>query len=91
MSTFAFHLLLGLMLALFFADVSTAKSNPVVHAISRADPYIPPSETGAGESHFLAISLNGQFVVFPSSANNLMTNHYNGRYLGLFHTKMANL
>src|SRR5881396_495531 len=55
-----------------------------VQAISLANPSVPAAVGGTSDSLGSVISADGRFVLFLSSANNLVTNDDTGRFVDVF-------
>src|SRR5881396_2678305 len=58
-------------------------ADSAVQAVSLANPSIPAADGGNSDSSGSVISADGHFVLFLSSANNLVTND-NGRFVDVF-------
>ena len=59
-------------------------ADSAVQAVSLADPSIPLAAGGNNDSSGSVISADGRFVLFLSSASNLVTNGGSGRFLDVF-------
>ncbi len=59
-------------------------ANPPVAAVSVADPTLPRSASAGGDSFALALTPDGAFVLFTSTAGNLVTNDFSTGFVDLF-------
>ncbi len=73
-----------LLAAGLFAVPALRGANPPVEAVSVADPTLPRSASAGGDSLALALTPDGAFVLFTSTAGNLVTNDYSTGFIDLF-------
>src|SRR6185436_5210652 len=59
-------------------------TDSAVQAVSLANPSIPAVSSGNSDSAGSVISADGRFVLFLSSATDLVTNDVSGRFLDVF-------
>lgn len=78
---------LGLML-LQLGSGSSAEGATALQLVSRADPAPGASRTGGGDSYLPVLSPDGRFVLFTSTANNLVQLGTNGPGPALFPAPM---
>src|SRR5438046_10200068 len=74
----------GGWLGLAWAATVEIHAASTVQAISLADPSLPVVTGGTSDSSASVISSDGRFVLFLSSANNLVTNDDNGKFVDVF-------
>src|SRR5438270_3083071 len=74
---------IGGLLGLAWAATVEIHAAATVQAISLADSSLPVAAGGNSDSSGSVISSDGRFVLFLSSANNLVTND-NGRFVDIF-------
>ncbi|HKI72966.1 MAG TPA: hypothetical protein VKA81_11345 [Verrucomicrobiae bacterium] len=72
------------LLGLAWAATIEIHAASTVQAISLADSSLPVAAGGNSDSSGSVISSDGRFVLFLSSANNLVTNDDNGRFVDVF-------
>lgn len=63
---------------------AVCRANPPLAAISVADPSVAKSLSASGDSLALSLTPDGVFVLFTSTANNLVTNDHNARWADIF-------
>jgi Tol biopolymer transport system component len=66
------------------ASTTLGLADSVVQAVSLANPSIPAVSGGNSHSAGSVISADGPFVLFLSSATDLVTNDVSGRFLDVF-------
>ncbi|PYJ56499.1 MAG: hypothetical protein DME24_22060 [Verrucomicrobia bacterium] len=74
----------GGWLGLAWAATVEIHAASTVQAISLADSSLPVAAGGNSDSSDSVISSDGRFVLFLSSANNLVTNDDNGKFVDVF-------
>src|SRR5207302_860825 len=74
----------GGCLGLAWAATVEIHAASTVQAISLADSSLPVAAGGNSDSSDSVISSDGRFVLFLSSANNLVTNDDNGKFVDVF-------
>src|SRR5205814_3913331 len=72
------------LLGLAWAATIEIHAASTVQAISLADSSLPVAAGGNSDSSGSVISSDGRFVLFLSSANNLVTDDDNGRFVDVF-------
>jgi Tol biopolymer transport system component len=72
------------ILGWILASVVNGVADSAVQAVSLANPSIPTSGGGNGDSYGSVISADGRFVLFLSSASNLSTNDDSGTLIDVF-------
>ncbi len=77
-------LLPWLLASVLVAVPALRGANPPVEAVSVADPTLPRSASAGGDSLALALTPDGAFVLFTSTAGNLVTNDYSTGFIDLF-------
>src|SRR5256884_1283871 len=75
---------MGGLLGLVWAGTAQTHAASAVQAVSLADPSLPVASGGSSDSSASVISTDGRFVLFLSSANNLVTNDDNGKFVDVF-------
>src|SRR5256885_13090758 len=75
---------IGGWLGLAWAATVGIHAASTVQAISLADSSLPVAAGGNSDSSGSVISSDGRFVLFLSSANDLVTNDDNGRWVDIF-------
>src|SRR5256885_711066 len=75
---------IGGWLVLAWATTIEIHAAPTVQAISLADSSLTVTSGETSDSSGSVISSDGRFVLFLSSANNLVTNDDNGRFVDVF-------
>src|SRR5947207_3356318 len=75
---------MGGLLGLVWAGTAQTHAASSVQAVSLADPSLPVASGGISDSSASVISTDGRFVLFLSSANNLVTNDDNGKFVDVF-------
>src|SRR5204863_9687262 len=75
---------MGGLLGLVWAGTAQTHAASSVQAVSLADPSLPVVTGGTSDSSASVISSDGRFVLFLSSANNLVTNDDNGKFVDVF-------
>ena len=75
---------MGGLLGLVWAGTAQTHAASAVQAVSLADPSLPVASGGISDSSASVISTDGRFVLFLSSANNLVTNDDNGKFVDVF-------
>ena len=76
--------LLSPLLCLTLIAATRVGADPAVEAISLASHSAPKTAGGNSDSAASVLSADGKFVLFLSTANNLVTNDDNGRFLDVF-------
>src|SRR2546423_198698 len=74
----------GGLLGLAWAATVEIHAASTVQAVSLADSSLPVAAGGNSDSSDSVISSDGRFVLFLSSANNLVTNDDNGKFVDVF-------
>ena len=77
-------LLPWLLASVLVAVPALRGANPPVEAVSVADPTLPRSASAGGDSLALALTPDGAFVLFTSTAGNLVTNDHSTGFIDLF-------
>src|SRR5216110_236491 len=81
---------IGWLLGLAWAATVQIHAASTVQAISLADSSLPVAAGGNSDSSGSVISSDGRFVLFLSSANNLVTNDDNGKFVDIFLRETTN-
>ncbi|MBI4327747.1 MAG: PD40 domain-containing protein [Chloroflexi bacterium] len=61
-----------------------SNGNPSLEAVSTADPSLPKGVSAGGDSLALSLTADGVFMLFVSTANNLVTNDHNAPFTDIF-------
>src|SRR2546426_6403007 len=84
MKTIRRELLVGALACLISIEVGHAQASGSVSAVSLAYSGSSPPAGGNSDSSASVISADGRFVLFLSSANNLVTNDANRPFINVF-------